>query len=99
MLHFDVAEQGLDAAWLRGRDLRIHYRQGGERLKPALNRPTKGLKCHYQALDIPAWERERLPLLYCGDDLVWAPGLGIDVRYRVAAKTAGWIPEWRRRRL
>lgn len=81
VLHFAPAEQGLDADWLRNTDLQIHYRQGGERLKPALNRPTKGLKHHYQALDIPAWERERLPLVSAGKDLLFAAGIGMDCHH------------------
>jgi tRNA(Ile)-lysidine synthase len=44
---------------------------------------------------VPAWERERLPLLYRGAQLVWAPGLGVDARFAAAEKAAGWIPEWR----
>jgi tRNA(Ile)-lysidine synthase len=36
-----------------------------------------------------------MPLLYRGDDLVWAPGLGIDSRYQSTQNRAGWVPEWR----
>ena len=86
VLFFEMAEQGLDVEWLRGRDLQINYRQGGERLKPAPNRPTKSLKYHYQALDIPAWERERLPLVSAGKDLLFAAGIGMDCHH-VAAGT------------
>lgn len=81
VLHFEAAEHGLDAEWLRGRDLQIHYRQGGERLKPAPNRPTKSLKYHYQALDVPAWERERLPLVSAGKELLFAAGIGMDCHH------------------
>jgi tRNA(Ile)-lysidine synthase len=78
-LYFDVDESGgIAIDWLQGRPCSIHYRQGGERLKPAANRPTKSLKCHYQAMDIPAWERERLPLVSSGGKLLFAAGLGMD---------------------
>jgi tRNA(Ile)-lysidine synthase len=80
-LHFDQAEDGVDAAWLRGQELSIHYRSGGERLKPAPNRATRSLKHHYQALNVPAWERERLPLVSAGGDLLFASGIGMDSRH------------------
>jgi tRNA(Ile)-lysidine synthetase-like protein len=64
VLHFDAAEEGLDPDWLRAQPLLIDFRKGGERLKPAHNRPTRALKYHYQACDVPAWERERLPICH-----------------------------------
>ncbi|WP_229508071.1 tRNA lysidine(34) synthetase TilS [Massilia sp. Dwa41.01b] len=33
----------------------MDFRKGGERLKLAANRPTRSLKAHYQACDVPAW--------------------------------------------
>jgi tRNA(Ile)-lysidine synthase len=77
-LHFDKAERGADADWLTAQPLTIQLRSGGERLKPALNRPTKSLKYHYQACDVPAWERERLPLVFAEKQLLFAAGIGMD---------------------
>jgi tRNA(Ile)-lysidine synthase len=81
VLHFEVAERGLDPAWLRGRGLEIDFRKGGERLKLAPNRPTRGLKQLFQAHDVPAWERSRLPIVSSGFDLLYASGLGMDCRH------------------
>ena len=81
VLHFDAVEeggQGIDVAWLQAQTLTIDFRQGGERLKLALNRPTKSLKYHYQAFDVPAWERERLPLVCAAQQLLFAAGIGLD---------------------
>ena len=80
VLYFDVAGEGagLDPAWLRGQKLVIEFRKGGERLKPAHNRPTRGLKYHYQALGIPAWERGRLPLVRADKQMLFAAGIGMD---------------------
>lgn len=88
-LHFDVAGRGFDAAWLRAQPLEIDFRKGGERLKLAHNRPTRNLKMHYQASDIPAWERTRLPIVSSKLDLLFAAGLGMDCRY--VAEGAGRI--------
>ncbi|MES2902376.1 MAG: tRNA lysidine(34) synthetase TilS [Pseudomonadota bacterium] len=81
VLHFDEAEQGVDPAWLREQKLVIDFRKGGERLKPAANRPTRPLKYHYQAADVPAWERERLPVVNAGKSLVFAAGIGMDCHH------------------
>ncbi|RZJ84382.1 MAG: tRNA(Ile)-lysidine synthetase, partial [Massilia sp.] len=56
----------------------IDFRKGGERLKTAANRPTRGLKAHFQALGVPAWERERLPTVSRGRELLFAAGIGMD---------------------
>lgn len=77
-LYFDVADAGIDAAWLAARELQIGYRSGGEKLKPAPNRPTRSLKHHYQALDIPPWERARLPMVATGGHLLFAAGIGMN---------------------
>ncbi len=77
-LYFDSAGQGIDAGWLREQELHIRYRSGGEMLKPGPNRSTRSLKHHYQALDIPSWERERLPLVTAGEDLLFAAGIGMN---------------------
>jgi tRNA(Ile)-lysidine synthase len=81
VLHFDLAGRGLDPAWLRARALEIDFRKGGERLKLAPNRPTRGLKQLFQAADVPVWERSRLPIVSSGFDLLFAAGLGMDCRF------------------
>jgi tRNA(Ile)-lysidine synthase len=80
VLHFQEAEQGFSAAWLRQQQLQIRHRQGGERLKPASNRSTRSLKHHYQFLNVPPWQRERLPLVFARDYLLYAAGIGMDCR-------------------
>jgi tRNA(Ile)-lysidine synthase len=76
--------------------LMLSLRRGGERLQPDARRPRRTLKNLFQEAGIPPWERERLPMLYCGDDLVWVPGLGIDARYQADRGAEGIVPEWRR---
>lgn len=36
-----------------------------------------------------------MPLLYCGEDLVWAPVLGVDIAYRAGGGVPGIVPAWR----
>jgi tRNA(Ile)-lysidine synthase len=73
----------------------VRLRTGGERLQPDAHRPRRTLKNLFQEASVPPWERERLPLLFCGKDLVWAPLLGVDAGYRAAKNGAGIVPEWR----
>lgn len=80
-LYFDRVERGkgVDADWLRAQQLSLHRRRGGERLKAAVDRPTRSLKHHYQELHIPAWERPFLPLVsIAGGRLVFAAGIGLN---------------------
>jgi tRNA(Ile)-lysidine synthase len=81
VLHFEPSGQGFDADWLRAQPLVIDFRKGGERLKLAPNRPTRSLKAHYQAHDIPAWERGRLPIVSAKGELLFAAALGMDCRH------------------
>lgn len=89
-----VRGAGVALAKLEGRPVRLHLRNGGERLQPDPRRPRRTLKNLFQEAGVPAWRRDRLPLLYCGEDLVWVPGLGVDARYRAAAGAPGLEPEW-----
>jgi tRNA(Ile)-lysidine synthase len=89
-----VRGTGLALAKLKGRPVRLHLRHGGERLQPDPRRPRRTLKNLFQEAGIPAWRRDCLPLLSCGEDLVWVPGLGIDARYRAAAGAPGLEPQW-----
>jgi tRNA(Ile)-lysidine synthase len=89
-----VKGRGIDPALA---PLTVRARSGGERLQLDPKRPRRTLKNLFQEAGVPPWERERLPLLYRGDDLVWAPGLGIDVRFRAGPGRSGVLPEWKPR--
>jgi tRNA(Ile)-lysidine synthase len=76
------------------RPLSVRLRSGGERLQPDPRRPRRTLKNLFQEAGVPPWERERLPLLFSGKDLVWVPHLGIDARFQASARKSGLVPEW-----
>jgi len=86
---------GVDAARLAAGVVSVRLRRGGERLQPDPRRPRRTLKNLFQEAGIPPWRRDRLPLVYCGEDLVWVPGLGVDCRYRAGARVPGIALEWR----
>ena len=83
--------EGIASKHLKGGSFQLRLRSGGERLQLHPRRPRRTLKNLYQEAGIPSWARERTPLLFCGDQLVWVPGLGVDVRYQ----GRGLVPEWR----
>lgn len=62
-----VASVGIDLTDLS--EFRISFRQGGEQAKPA-GRKTRSLKKLFQDYGVPPWLRERIPLIYSGDELV-----------------------------
>jgi tRNA(Ile)-lysidine synthase len=86
--------QGIDRSKLQGKVLEVRLRSGGERLQLDRRRPHRTLKNLFQESGVPPWQRERLPLLYCGDDLVWVPGLGVAAKYLSAGRAAGIVPAW-----
>jgi len=85
---------GISLARLGARPVTIRVRQGGERLQPDCRRPRRSLKNLLQEARLPPWQRERLPLLYCGEHLVWVAGIGVDCRYQAAGVEPAIRPVW-----
>lgn len=84
-----VKGRGINLKFLRDQKLKIRNRQGGEFFKPDLKRPTKKIKQLLQESDLPPWEREKLPLIFVGDDLAFVPNFGVDVKFQTKAKELG----------
>ncbi len=72
-----VTQGGVPLAWLARLELKA--RSGGEQFQAALGRPARSLKKQFQAAQVPSWSRNA-PLFYSGGQLVFVPGLGLDVR-------------------
>jgi tRNA(Ile)-lysidine synthase len=87
--------RGIDAARLERSRVTLRTRAGGERLQLDARRPRRTLKNLFQEAGVPPWRRERLPLLYCGEELVWVPGLGIAAGWHAGRGARGVVPEWR----
>jgi tRNA(Ile)-lysidine synthase len=87
---------GISRAWLRGRQVTIGVRRGGERFQPDCGRPRRSLKNLLQEARIPPWQRGRIPLIFCDGELVWAAGLGgVDCAYRCVGDEPALRPVWR----
>ncbi len=86
--------QGLHPQALQ--NIQIRQRQGGERFHPQGRPHSQSLKKLLQEAHIPPWERQCLPLLYCGSHLAAVPGIGVAAELAVNAQTTGWTLEWQR---
>lgn len=89
-----VRGAGISAAALGRGAVALKLRAGSERLRLAPGRPRRSLKHLLQESGIPPWERDRMPLLWCGEALVWVPGVGIAAEFHCPPGDGGWLPEW-----
>jgi tRNA(Ile)-lysidine synthase len=62
-------------------DITVRFRQGGEKLQ------LKGRTCHhslkkmFQAWNVPTWQRDHIPLIYQGDELIAVLGYYINADF------------------
>jgi tRNA(Ile)-lysidine synthase len=85
---------GISLARLQAKPVSVRVRGGGERLQPDCRRPRRSLKNLLQEAAIAPWQRERVPLLFCGDILVWVPGVGIACDYQAKEGEPSVVPDW-----
>lgn len=52
----------------------VRFRQGGEKCKPEGRKETHTLKKLFQDWGVPPWVRDRVPLLYVGNELAYVVG-------------------------
>ncbi len=81
--------RGISLAKLQRARVTLRLRSGGETLRPHPDAATRTLKNLLQEHHVPPWQRDRLPLLYCGDELVCVPGVAIAAEYQAVAGEAG----------
>jgi tRNA(Ile)-lysidine synthase len=67
--------------------LTVRARRGGERLRPSRGRPTKTLKALLQEGRVPLADREHLPLVFAGDQLIAAADRWVDASVHAQATT------------
>ena len=94
ILFLTAKGEGLPRELLCRGPTRLAPRQGGERLQPDVRRPRRRLRKLLQEGAIPPWERPCLPLLWVGERLVWAGGIGTDAGFACAPGEEGIVPLW-----
>jgi tRNA(Ile)-lysidine synthase len=85
---------GIKASVLAAGTVEVRLRGGGERFQLDPGRPRRLLKSLLQENGLPPWERERLPLVYCGEKLVAVPGIGVAAEVAAAPRERGWAVTW-----
>jgi tRNA(Ile)-lysidine synthase len=89
-LHFSHATgAGISLQKLQRGPITLRLRKGSETLRPHPAAAKRTLKNLLQQYHIPPWQRERLPLLFCGDELVCVAGLAIDAEYQALGNEDG----------
>lgn len=76
--------------------LHLAHRQGGERLRLRAGAPARPLKKWLQERQVPPWERNRLPLVFCGDELVAVADLWCSAELAGQQPRSGWQLDIRR---
>ncbi len=64
------------------KNVNIRFRQGGERCYFPERQCHHLLKHLFQEWDVPPWERDRLPLLYVGEELIGVVGFFLNSHYK-----------------
>lgn len=77
---------------LAASQVRVSLRRGGERCRPAGRGHSQSLKKLLQASAVAPWRRDRLPLLYCDQELVAVADLW--VCEGAVATAEGWRLHW-----
>lgn len=74
--------------------LTVRLRQGGERIKPAGDSHTRGLRDLFQLAAIPPWQRPAYPLLYAGNELIAVADRWLSEQGRALFDAIGSYPHW-----
>jgi tRNA(Ile)-lysidine synthase len=89
-LQFNPAQgAGISLAKLQRAPVTLRFRCGGESLRPHPDAATRSVKNLLQEHHVPPWQRDRLPMLYCGEDLVSIPGVATAAEYQADKKETG----------
>jgi len=75
-------------------NLHIAYRHGGERCKPAGRHHSQTLKRLLQEYELEPWLRDKIPLIYCNDELVAVGDLWVCADYVAATTEEGFVFTW-----
>lgn len=89
-----VQGEGIGLSSLTREPVTIRARRGGERFRPDARRPRRTLKNLLQEAGVPPWQRDGMPLLWCGGQLVWVPGIGVACDYRCPEGEPGVVVTW-----
>jgi tRNA(Ile)-lysidine synthase len=93
-LHLRQSSEG--PGRIRGEPADWHWRlrEGGESLWPAGRSARRDLKRLLQEYRLPSWQRDRVPLVFAGDELVAVANLTVDAAWQAKPGEPGWLLDW-----
>jgi tRNA(Ile)-lysidine synthase len=89
------AGAGIAQSAMASATVTIRPRSGGERLRLWRGGPSRSLKNLLHDAGMPPWQRDSLPLVFCGDALAAVPGIGVDAAFQAAVGAPGKEVRWR----
>jgi tRNA(Ile)-lysidine synthase len=93
---FPVADGTLDAAAC-AEGLRVRAWRAGDRMRPLGLGGSRSLQDLFTDRKVPRAERARLPVVTCGEEIAWVPGVATSEAFRVRGARAGLRVGWRPR--
>lgn len=89
-----VLGHGVGLASLQNNPVTVRFRRGGEQCRPSGQTHHRELKKLFQERGIPPWQRDRIPLLYVGDELAAVVGYWICEPFAAQSDELGYVVEW-----
>lgn len=80
-------EVHLDWECIGGRELVVRPRQAGDRFRPLGMDGTKKIQDFLVDAKVPRVERDRVPIVVAGDEIIWVVGHQIDDRFKLTEAT------------
>jgi tRNA(Ile)-lysidine synthase len=74
--------------------LRVHYRNGGERIRPEGDAHHRDLRKLFQQRGVFPWYRNWVPLLFIGDRLAAVAGMWMSGEVAAGKNEPGWAISW-----
>jgi len=94
-LHFKrVIGQGFRLAKFQAETVTIRPRRGSENIQVDDARPRQSLRNLLPQQGVPPWRRELIPLLFCGNELVFVPGVASASNYLAKESEEGVLVSW-----
>jgi tRNA(Ile)-lysidine synthase len=81
--------QGISLKRISNAPLYIKNREGGERIRPQLGRPSRSMKQLLQSHHIPPWQRKYWPMVFFDETLVCVPNLVVDCDWQASPDELG----------
>jgi len=81
-----VGDGTLDAAAVTA-PLEVRCWRDGDRMRPLGLGGSRSLQDLFTDRKVPREQRHRLPVVVCGDEIAWVPGVATAERFKVTADT------------